>query len=130
MSQEARMEQQTKTNRHADSRLTLTLRAVDMAREIMQRERMLGYGLRLDVVPGGCSGFKYDMRFEPAPASDDIVMEIGGIRVFVSEASWSHLQGVTIDYVSGLKESGFKFTNLRASRTCGCGSSFAAEAPE
>jgi iron-sulfur cluster insertion protein len=124
------MEHEAKINRDPDSRLTLTLRAVDMAREIMQREGMHGYGLRFDVVPGGCSGFKYDMRFESAPESDDIVMEIGGIRVFVNEVSWSRLQGVTIDYVSGLKESGFRFSNPRASRTCGCGSSFAAEARE
>jgi iron-sulfur cluster insertion protein len=124
------MEQQAKTENHASSRPMLTLRAVEMARELMQRDGLVGCGLRLDVVSGGCSGFKYDMRFESAPASDDIVMEIGGMRVFVNEASWTHLQGVTVDYVSGLRESGFRFTNPRAVHTCGCGSSFAAEVPE
>jgi iron-sulfur cluster insertion protein len=47
------------------------------------------------------------------------------VRIFIDATSQPHLQGITIDYVSGLHGAGFKFLNPNAARTCGCGSSFA-----
>ncbi|MEK6613618.1 MAG: iron-sulfur cluster assembly accessory protein, partial [Candidatus Binatota bacterium] len=40
--------------------------------------------------------------------------------------SAKHLKGTTIDYVSGLQGTGFKFINPNATSTCGCGTSFSA----
>ena len=83
-------------------------------------------GLRVSVLPGGCSGFKYSLNIEDKPADDDMASEINGVRVFVDEMSFQYLKGMTIDYVSGLHGAGFKFVNPNATRTCGCGSSFSA----
>jgi len=103
----------------------LTEKAVEMVKAAMQREGATGYGLRVGVLGGGCSGLQYNLSFEPQPGADDTVFEQGGVRVFVDSASQPHLQGMTLDYVTGLHGAGFKFLNPNATRTCGCGSSFA-----
>lgn len=105
--------------------VALTDKAVEMLKAAMQREGATECGLRVGVVGGGCSGFQYNMSFEAQPGADDTVFEQGGVRVFVDSASQPHLQGMTLDYVTGLHGAGFKFLNPNATRTCGCGSSFA-----
>jgi iron-sulfur cluster assembly accessory protein len=81
-------------------------------------------GLRVAVLPGGCSGFKYSLSVEPEPAADDVVISSAGVRLFVDEFSAQYLQGVVIDYKSNFQESGFAFENPNATGGCGCGSSF------
>lgn len=103
----------------------LTDKAAEMVKATMAKEGVQGYGLRVGVVGGGCSGFQYHLAFEEKPAGDDTVYEQHGVTVFVDAASQAHLNGVTLDYVTGLHGAGFKFLNPGASRTCGCGSSFA-----
>lgn len=105
--------------------VTLTDKAVEMVKVTMQREGAAGCGLRVGVLGGGCSGFQYNLSFEEQPGTDDAIFEQGGVRVFVDAASQPHLQGMTLDYVTGLHGAGFKFLNPNATRTCGCGSSFA-----
>ena len=83
-------------------------------------------GLRVSVLPGGCSGFKYSLNIEERPVEDDISADINGVRVFVDGFSAQYLNGVTIDYVSSMQGSGFTFSNPNASGGCGCGSSFTA----
>jgi iron-sulfur cluster assembly accessory protein len=103
----------------------LTDQAAAMLKVAMEREGAQGYGVRVGVVGGGCSGFQYNLAFEAAPGPEDAVFEQFGVRIFVDPDSQPHLQGVTLDYVTGLHAAGFKFLNPNASRTCGCGSSFA-----
>jgi iron-sulfur cluster assembly protein len=83
-------------------------------------------GLRVSVLPGGCSGFKYSLNIEERALDDDLVMDVNGVRVFVDGFSAPYLTGVTIDYVSSMQGSGFTFSNPNASGGCGCGSSFTA----
>ena len=83
-------------------------------------------GLRISVLPGGCSGFKYSLVIEDASAEDDLVIGQEGFRVFVDPFSAQYLSGVTIDYVSSMQGSGFTFSNPNATGGCGCGSSFSA----
>jgi iron-sulfur cluster assembly accessory protein len=105
----------------------LTAKAIEMVKAAMAREqRGPEYALRVGVVGGGCSGFSYAMSFDKDAKPDDTLIETGGIRVLVDAASREYLDGTTLDYVSGLHGSGFKFENPRAQRTCGCGSSFSA----
>ena len=106
------------------SPLTLTPKAVEMVRDAMSRENLTGYGIRIGVVGGGCSGFQYSMDFENAQRDGDTVIEQDGIKVYVDPMSSMYLQGVTIDYVQGLQGAGFKFNNPNAKQTCGCGQSF------
>ncbi len=80
--------------------------------------------LRVAVKPGGCSGFSYDMFFDSEIADDDIVSELGNVKVVVDSSSIEHIKGSTLDYKDGLQGAGFHISNPNASRTCGCGSSF------
>jgi iron-sulfur cluster assembly protein len=106
--------------------LTLTDRAGEEVRKFLAEEQASPEtaGLRVAVLPGGCSGFKYSLSVEPEPAADDVVIASAGVRLFVDEFSAQYLQGVVIDYKSNFQESGFAFENPNATGGCGCGSSF------
>ena len=106
--------------------ILLTPRAVEEVVKFMDAERV-GVdtaGLRVSVLPGGCSGFKYSLNIEEHPLEDDHILPIGGVRVFVDGFSLQYLNGVTVDYVSSMQGSGFTFSNPNATGGCGCGSSF------
>jgi iron-sulfur cluster assembly protein len=83
-------------------------------------------GLRVSVQPGGCSGFKYGLLIEDAPAEDDLVIQQEGFKVFIDPFSAQYISGVQIDYVTSMQGSGFTFKNPNATGGCGCGSSFSA----
>jgi iron-sulfur cluster assembly protein len=83
-------------------------------------------GLRVRVVPGGCSGFQYSLNIEEASRQGDFVLEEKGVRLFVDMFSAQYLNGVQIDYVTNVMGAGFTFTNPNATGSCGCGSSFTA----
>ena len=90
----------------------------------MEMEQKSGYGLRLYVEGGGCSGFKYGMAFEAQETDEDAVVEMNGMRLFIDPFSAPMLSGVEIDYNDGLQETGFSIKNPNAKSTCGCGQSF------
>ena len=50
-----------------------------------------------------------------------------GVNVVVDPFSVPYLQGATIDFLTGLQESGFKIDNPNAASSCGCGHSFQVE---
>jgi iron-sulfur cluster assembly protein len=81
-------------------------------------------GLRVAVLPGGCSGFQYGLNIEDEPEEDDEIMELGGVKIFVDPFSAQYLDGVEIDYVTSFMGQGFSFRNPNAAGGCGCGSSF------
>ena len=83
-------------------------------------------GLRVRVVPGGCSGFQYSLNIEEESRQGDFVLDEKGVRLFVDMFSAQYLNGVQIDYVTGVMGSGFTFTNPNATGSCGCGTSFTA----
>ncbi len=83
-------------------------------------------GLRVRVVPGGCSGFQYSLNIEEESRQGDFVLDEKGVRLFVDMFSAQYLNGVLIDYVTGVMGSGFTFNNPNATGSCGCGSSFTA----
>lgn len=83
-------------------------------------------GIRIAVLPGGCSGFKYNLTVEDGPADDDVVEEAEGVRIFVDPFSGQYLEGVEIDFVSSINGAGFTFKNPKSSGGCGCGASFTA----
>lgn len=84
-------------------------------------------GVRLAVKDGGCNGYEYDIKIANSPNPEDEVTEVGSLKVFVDPQSSPLLEGVVVDYIDSLLESGFKFTNPNATDTCGCGKSFQTE---
>ena len=83
-------------------------------------------GLRVRVVPGGCSGFQYSLNIEEESRANDFVIESNGVRMFVDMFSAQYLNGVEIDYVTNVMGTGITFKNPNATGGCGCGTSFTA----
>ena len=108
--------------------LSLTPSAAEKVREFFGAEAVPAdsVGLRMSVLPGGCSGFKYGLSVEDAPLDDDLVLDASGVRVFVDPFSAQYLNGVEVDYVTTMQSSGFAFKNPNATGGCGCGTSFTA----
>lgn len=81
--------------------------------------------IRVGVKSGGCSGLSYELDFDTVLKEDDKVFEDNGVKIVVDKKSMLYLVGTTLDYQGGLNGKGFNFVNPNASRTCGCGESFA-----
>lgn len=81
--------------------------------------------LRVKVKRGGCSGFSYKMEFDTKLSDKDKVFESNGAKVVVDDQSLMYLIGMTLDFEGGLNGKGFIFQNPNATKSCGCGSSFA-----
>jgi iron-sulfur cluster assembly protein len=83
------------------------------------------YNIRVAVEGGGCSGLMYNLDFDSSSKPNDQVFEDKGIKIMVDKKSLLYLIGTVLDFSDGLNGKGFQFINPNASRTCGCGESFA-----
>ena len=81
-------------------------------------------GLRVFVEGGGCSGFKYGLRLEPNKNEDDFEFDLQGITLLVDPMSRTMIEGLSVDFVDTLIQTGFKFNNPSATGSCACGESF------
>ena len=109
----------------ATSPLTFTPKAIAEFRRLMEDP---GFDttklLRVGVKGGGCSGMSYILGFDHQQDNDD-VYEIDGFRFLLNKSHSIYLAGMEIDWQDGLNARGFSFSNPNASKTCGCGTSFA-----
>jgi iron-sulfur cluster assembly protein len=83
------------------------------------------YFVRVGVVGGGCSGLSYKLDFDNEQKPMDQVFEDNGVKVVTDLKSFLYLVNTELDFSDGLNGKGFYFQNPNASRTCGCGESFA-----
>mgnify|MGYP001393750192 CR=1 FL=1 len=81
--------------------------------------------VKVGVSSGGCSGLSYKLDFTSQNSENAKVMEHNGIRILVDKKSLLYLVGTVLDFSGGLNGKGFTFNNPNATRTCGCGESFA-----
>jgi iron-sulfur cluster assembly accessory protein len=128
MAEELREELQQENNNTAAEQpgVNLTPKAIERVKRMLVKEgNGPDFGLRVGVTGGGCSGFQYALSLDGFK-EDDIVKDFDGLKVYVDAISLPYIAGTTLDYVEGLHNAGFRFDNPRASRTCGCGSSFSA----
>jgi iron-sulfur cluster assembly accessory protein len=104
--------------------ILVTPDAVQVLRESKEQDTQL---FRVGVLPGGCSGFKYNLMLEDNAEDDDVRVEVADdIVVIVDPFSAQYLDGVVLDYKSSMMGAGFTFDNPNAVGGCGCGSSFTA----
>ena len=104
--------------------ITVTEKAIVKIREMMRKQQVESGGLRVGVIGGGCSGMSYKLDFESQVRPQDQVLEMEGLKVIVDPRSLKFLEDTTLDFSDGLNGHGFVFINPKATRTCGCGSSF------
>lgn len=104
----------------------VTPAARDQVLKIMERQGKPGAALRLYVQGGGCSGLTYGMSFDKLETGDEIAFRDPALTVVVDRASAPLLEGVKVDFLLGLEQSGFKIYNPNAKETCSCGKSFSA----
>ena len=81
--------------------------------------------VRVGVKSGGCSGLSYDLDLDSKMLDTDKLFEHNEIKLLVDKKSYLYLVGTILNYSGGLNGKGFVFENPNASRTCGCGESFA-----
>jgi iron-sulfur cluster assembly protein len=81
--------------------------------------------VRVAVKGGGCSGLSYDLSFDTDQQPADTLAEDKGVQILIDMKSLLYLYGTELDFSDGLNGKGFQFINPNASRTCGCGESFA-----
>tara|TARA_S200000501_G_C20852888_1_gene756460 strand:- start:1546 stop:1860 length:315 start_codon:yes stop_codon:yes gene_type:complete len=101
--------------------ITLTEHAAEKIKILLEDKE--DSGIRAGVQGGGCSGFTYNLKFDN-PEPTDRIVESHGVNIYIDPKSYLYLMGTQIDFVNELNQSGFKFSNPNAKRTCGCGESF------
>lgn len=104
--------------------VTITEGAADKVGELLKKQKKPFEGLRISVVPGGCSGFQYGFEFAEKKDKEDKVLEVKGVKFFIDSSSMDMMKGSKIEYVESLQGSGFKISNPNAHGSCGCGKSF------
>ncbi len=103
-------------------------KAKEQVRKLMSEQGVSeqeGYFLRVSVVGGGCSGLSYKMDFDKENKEMDQVFDNEGLKVVTDLKSYLYLINTTLDFSDGLNGKGFHFSNPNATRSCGCGESFA-----
>ena len=83
------------------------------------------YFIRVSVTSGGCSGLSYQLDFDNELKENDQVFDNNGVRIVTDLKSFLYLCNTTLEFSGGLNGKGFVFNNPNASRSCGCGESFA-----
>lgn len=104
-------------------KLILTKSAADAVLDLLKNRNLEGYGLRVFVSGGGCSGYQYGMSLENTPIDNDTILEQHGVKLMIDDISIAYLQGATIDYQDNELGTGFKIDNPNnLASSCGCGS--------
>ena len=105
--------------------VTLTASAKDEIKRLMNDDGFnKDQSLRIGVKGGGCSGMTYVLGFDSKTDKDES-FNIEDIPVIMDKAHGIYLMGMEVDWQGGLNSRGFTFNNPNASKTCGCGTSFA-----
>ncbi len=105
--------------------LQFTARAVAEIRRLMAEDGFdATQKLRVGVKGGGCSGLSYVLGFD-SPTEKDETHSMEAFDFIMQPAHGIYLMGMEIDWENGLNARGFVFNNPNASKTCGCGTSFA-----
>lgn len=90
---------------------------------ILSEEGKQGWGMRFAEEMAGCNGFEYVLDFSEKADADDQIYTSNGIEIHIKKAMVPRLLGSEIDYVEGLRGSGFKISNPNVRSSCGCGTS-------
>lgn len=108
--------------------ITLSDKAATEIKSLLEEQGKPEAALRVWVAGGGCSGLQYGMAIDDAePEEGDNTLTDQGVKIYIDPLSLSYMAGSIVDYVDDAMGGGFKIENPNATRSCGCGSSFATE---
>lgn len=102
----------------------VTETAAKMLKQAAEQQGKAGYGLKVDVFPGGCAGFMYELSFQKDATNGESTVEAAGVKLYLDPANEPILDGIVIDYIDSLMGGGFNIKNPNATSSCGCGKSF------
>ncbi len=93
--------------------LTISEPAKKQILALLEVQGRQGSALRVAIAGRGPGGFQYDLRFVDAAqkAPEDVIVDAGGVQVFIDSQSAPNLNGATLDFVEGIYQSGFKIDN-------------------
>ena len=112
------------TDLRAMPTITITGRAAKVMRDQLQRRGTPGARIRFGIRGGGCTGYSYLFEFEDRePRANDHVVEKDGVVLMIDPKSMLMLDGTEIDFETGIRGHGFRFTNPNVEDSCGCGES-------
>src|SRR5271163_3534834 len=120
-------EVQPRARRPRPKVVTLTDRAADRVKEIMERAEKPYVGLRVGVKNGGCAGQEYVLEYAEAAAALDEVVEDKGVTILVDPKAVLFLIGTEVDYEVNRLAAKFTFNNPNQTDACGCGESVTIE---
>jgi iron-sulfur cluster assembly protein len=103
--------------------VTLTERAAERVREIMDKAEKPYAGLRVGVKNGGCAGQEYVLEYALEAGPFDEVVEDKGVKVLIEPQAVLFLLGTEIDYETTKLAAKFVFRNPNETDACGCGES-------
>jgi iron-sulfur cluster assembly protein len=105
--------------------ITVSISASEEVKRLLELDGNPNSYIRVSVKGGGCSGLLYDLSFDVTKTETDTLCEDNGVKILIDKRSLLYLVGTELDFSSGLNGKGFNFINPNASRSCGCGESFA-----
>lgn len=102
--------------------VAVTAAAEEFIRRMMRFSEYPAGGFRLEVAPGGCSGYRSTFSVEPAPrdGDGDGELSVRGVRLFLPAASRELLDGCTIDFADTAMSGGLTIVSPNAAG-CACG---------
>ena len=105
--------------------MTLTEKAAERVRKIIQASDKPIAGLKVGVKNGGCAGMEYTLDYAESfePGAD--VVEDKGVKIMIDPKAVLFLLGTQMDYEVSKLSSGFVFNNPNQTSACGCGESVA-----
>jgi iron-sulfur cluster assembly protein len=103
---------------------TITPRAFERVRGLLQERSRPAMGVRIGVRARGCSGLSYTMEYAESVTSGDSCVEQDGLNIFIEPKAMLYIVGTEMDYVESPAHSGFVFNNPNEKGRCGCGQSF------
>jgi iron-sulfur cluster assembly protein len=103
--------------------ISITPRGAAKFLEILAEEGKQGWGMRFSEEMAGCNGFEYVLDFSEKAEADDEIFVSQGVEIHIKKGMVPRLLGSEIDFVDGLRGSGFKISNPNVRSSCGCGSS-------
>ena len=103
--------------------VSVSEKAVEKIREMMDSEGKKNARLRLMASPGGCDGAMFEMVFDDNVSASDNKENFHGIQVVYAKGVEGFVGELEIDYIESLNQSGFTLKNPKATHTCGCGKS-------